>query len=69
MTAHALAALLALVPGAALWAAYPRRPWAAAAGLGAALAAGAAAVALAPEGLRLAALLSGSSAAAACGLA
>lgn len=69
MTQALLAALGALLPGVALWASYPRRPWAAASGLGAALALGAAATALAPEGARAAAALSGLGAAAACALA
>ncbi|MFI5345060.1 MAG: GGDEF domain-containing protein [Elusimicrobiota bacterium] len=53
-----MAAGMALLPGIALWLSYPRRPWASAAGVGAALAAGAAAVALAPSGLHAAAVLS-----------
>jgi diguanylate cyclase (GGDEF)-like protein len=53
-----LAAGVSLLPGLALWLSYPRRPWASAASLGAALAAGAAAIALAPAGLRFPAALS-----------
>jgi diguanylate cyclase (GGDEF)-like protein len=52
------AAVAAFLPGLILWACYPRRPGAAAVGVGAALAAGAALLALAPVELRAAAALS-----------
>jgi diguanylate cyclase (GGDEF)-like protein len=58
MRPEILAAASALLPGAALWLCYPRRTWAAAAGVGAALAAGAALLALAPAGSSGAAALS-----------
>ena len=58
MRPELLAGGVALLPAAALWLSYPRRPWASAAGLGVALAAGAAAVSLAPAGLHAAAALS-----------
>ncbi|HEX4046999.1 MAG TPA: hypothetical protein VH309_04155, partial [Elusimicrobiota bacterium] len=69
MRPELLAAGAALLPGVVLWACYPRRAWAAAAGLGAALAAGAALLALAPGGLRAAAALSGTGTALAAALA
>jgi diguanylate cyclase (GGDEF)-like protein len=52
------AAASALLPGVVLWLCYPRRAWAAAAGVGVALASGAALLALAPPGLRGEAALS-----------
>jgi diguanylate cyclase (GGDEF)-like protein len=58
MRPEILAGAAALLPGAALWLCYPRRSWAAGAGVGAALAAGAALLALAPAGLLGAAALS-----------
>jgi diguanylate cyclase (GGDEF)-like protein len=63
------AAALALLPGLALWLAYPRRSWAPAGALGAALAGGAALLAAVPEPLRPAAALCGGGAALAAGLA
>jgi diguanylate cyclase (GGDEF)-like protein len=63
-----LAGGLALLPGLALWLSFPRRAWASAAGLGAALAAGAAALALAPSGLKGEAAMSAAGAALAAGL-
>jgi diguanylate cyclase (GGDEF)-like protein len=68
MTPELLAAGVALLPGLALWLSYPRRPWASAAVLGVALAAGAASVAAAPAALRLAAALSAFGGAAGCAL-
>src|SRR5439155_17515331 len=58
LVSGALAVGCALLPGLALWLCYPRRSWPAVGALGAALAAGAASVALAPDEGRLGAGIS-----------